>query len=244
MFSSDTPTVVHTEHFDVCKEIMTRKEEYDAKHLPQEVSIIGHLSKYIGDNSVIIDAGGGNGELSYKISKIFPKNLVIMVDKYMPWHVIKSDTFVRIECDFADKERLDTELSKYITADKEVIVICKHLCGSGLDFAMNYFCNSHIKMTHFVLAMCCCAKIDLSFGHFDPDSEITTEMIKKSSWITLKTCPNYFKGKEYVEKIFNYRIKKYQKLGYDVEACHYVDKEITPFNYLVVGHDVSLYSKI
>lgn len=230
----DVPTVVYTDHWNVCKDIITRDSKYDAKHLPQEVSIIGHLSKFVKRNTVIIDAGGGNGELSYKISKIFPDNLVIMIDRHIPPHVNTGDTFVKIECDFAEKEKLNKYLSDYITTDNEVIVICKHLCGSGLDFAMDYFCNSEIKMSHFLLAMCCCNRIDLSHGHFD--STIDKEVVNGTGWFTNRTLKNYTKGKQFVETIFNFRINKYKSHGYSIEVCHYVSEDITPYNYLVIGH--------
>ena len=42
LITDDIPTVIHTEYLDMCKNIATRDEKYDAKHLPQEVSIIGH----------------------------------------------------------------------------------------------------------------------------------------------------------------------------------------------------------
>jgi hypothetical protein len=228
------PTVIHTEHFDLCKKIIQRDIKYDAKHLPQEVSIIGHLSKFVNPNSVIIDAGGGNGELAYKISQIFPGNLVIMVDRKIPPHVNTGGTFVKIECDFAEKDKLDKYLTSYISADKEVIVICKHLCGSGLDFAMDYFSNSEIKMRHFLLAMCCCSRIDLSHGHFD--STIDKTIVNGTGWFTNKSLKYYLKGKRFVEIIFKYRINKYIALGYDVQVCHYITDDITPYNYLVIGH--------
>ena len=193
------------------------------------------MSKFVKENTVIIDAGGGNGELSYKISKIFKTNLVIMVDRYMPAHINRNNSFVKIECDFAEKEKLDKYLSEYITEKNEVIVICKHLCGSGLDFAMEYFCNSQIKMSHFLLAMCCCGSIDLSHGHFDETIDKT--MVKKTGWITKKSYPNYSTGKSYVQTIFNFRIRKYLTYGYNFEVCHYVSDDITPYNYLVIGHD-------
>ena len=141
---------------------------------------------------------------------------------------------MKIVCDFADKENLDKYLSEYITTENEVIVICKHLCGSGLDFAMEYFCSSQIKMTHFFLAMCCCSKIDLSYGHFD--STIDKSMVNRTGWFTKTTGKNYAKGKSYVETIFNFRICKYKTFGYSVEMCYYVSDDITPYNYLVIGH--------
>lgn len=233
--TDDIPMSIYTEHLSQCRDIVTRQIKYDAKHLPQEVSIIGHLSTLVKNKkTVIIDAGGGNGELSYKISKIFSENVVIMIDRTIPPHVNTNDTFIKIECDFQEKEKLDKYLSEYISEDNEVIVICKHLCGSGLDFAMEYFCNSQIKMSHFLLAMCCCCRINLSHGHFD--ETIDKKAINGTGWFTDKKNKNYAKGKQFVQDIFNFRIKKYLTYGYDVGVCHYIDDDITPYNYLVTGH--------
>ena len=126
---------------------------------------------------------------------------------------------------------------EYITPDNEVIVICKYLCGSGLDFAMDYFYNSSIKMTYFLLAMCCCNKIDLFYGHFD-GSTIDEDTNKNSGWFTIKDkCSSkYLLGVEIVKIFFNSTIKKYEKYGYGIEVCHHVDKDITFHNYLVIGH--------
>ena len=126
---------------------------------------------------------------------------------------------------------------EYITPDNEVIVICKYLCGSGLDFAMDYFYNSSIKMTYFLLAMCCSNKIDLFYGHFD-GSTIDEDTNKNSGWFTIKDkCSSkYLLGVEIVKIFFNSTIKKYEKYGYGIEVCHHVDKDITFHNYLVIGH--------
>jgi len=231
----DIPQQFSTVYLETCKQIRTRSENYDKKHLSQEVSIIGHLAKLVKKNTVIIDAGGGNGELAYKIGKIFPENVVIMIDKAIPPHVLIDDCYIRYECDFSEKVKLDNFLSNYISEENEVVVICKHLCGSGLDYASEYFFNSRIKMDHFLFAMCCCFRIDLTHGYYSQNTEITLDLINKTGWFTDRKNPKYNIGKQYVEKIFNYRIQKYTSYGYNISVCYYVPTEITTYNYLISG---------
>ena len=225
---------IFTHHKTICRHYLPRDDKYNLKHEPQEVSLIGHINNYVKENSIIIDMGGGNGDLSFMLSKIYPNNKIILIDKILPHVYVNDASYIRITCDFNNTLSLDAELTKYINVTNEIIIVCKHLCGSGLDLAMDYFHKSKFKPTYFLLAMCCLNKIDLSLNHFN---DLTKQDLDKCGWFTIKNKlnPKYLEGKKIVNSIFKKRINIYKKNGYDINVYQYVDDSITPYCYLFIG---------
>lgn len=74
-------------YINLCHKYLKRDEAYENKHLLQEITIIHKLDRMICSerkpNSIIIDVGGGNGDLSYLIYNILNVKTIV-IDPQIP----------------------------------------------------------------------------------------------------------------------------------------------------------------
>ena len=98
--------------------------------------------------SVVIDVGGGNGDLSYLINNLLDIKAIIdprisdrNIDGISDWKI-----FSRISCNIED---IDLENIKY-----DLYVICKHLCGTNIDSTIKKILLSK-NVKGFILLPCC-----------------------------------------------------------------------------------------
>lgn len=246
------PRKIETKDYD-CYESLIKKElkrdkRHEAKHIPQEVGIISQLLKMIEEKKIdrkkllIIDAGGGNGNLSYLITKLMNLHTIVL-DKVLPEYKIENhidlDTipkYKRITMDVKDFKM--SNISEF--KDFGIIVVCKHLCGMNLDMMINNILKWNIKLEGIIAATCCHNKgakenyCNHSFLPFEI-SEMKT-FCDRVGWNADVNANKTFKlvGKVVRNVIDTGRIKYLETNGYKVDYIEYVEDKVTPMNSMMI----------
>ncbi|VDD91110.1 unnamed protein product [Enterobius vermicularis] len=163
--------VCHSEVKDaVIEEFMRQTDEMNfthRKHLMQHSSIIGLLVStgllYNDSQLCIIDFGSGKAELPYWISKGFQKCNFLLLDnqgmrnKYDN-KAAKEDPMIRMKRIRCSIEHIDLSKIDAVKEAKDVVAICKHLCGKATDWGIRCLENSAktgVNFSGFALIPCC-----------------------------------------------------------------------------------------
>lgn len=136
------------------------------KHLLQNSSLLKHIEEngLIEDNMIFVEFGAGKGGLTYWLAQALgekPNCSLILIDRASHRH--KSDNklkgnveanVLRIRADIADLDLSKIPLLQ--SSSKEVVGICKHLCGMATDLALRCLISAKgVKIRGLVMAFCC-----------------------------------------------------------------------------------------
>ncbi|AYV84517.1 MAG: putative methyltransferase TRM13-like [Hyperionvirus sp.] len=232
-----------------CQRLLPR-DKYVDKHLPQEIAIIHQLASMIPEierkMSLVIDIGGGNGDLAYLISQILQVD-VMVIDNHVP--VTKIDDspsadlshFSRLVADVRDVSFTNDE--KF--SGKKLYLACKHLCGTSLDLVISHI--SSIKTDNirgFVFAPCCYHKNKpLDFLKQDLLSESDFEAIRYfCDWKTAETFLAHTPDKKeqyslgsIAQNIINSVRISLLNHTFSTNMIEFVPCTVTPKNILLIG---------
>lgn len=223
--------------------IISRPGKYEDKHLLQEAHILCKLTDLLKEQSdlkdlIVLDIGGGNGDLAYIISKVFAIQTTI-IDPYLPQ--VRIDMDPDASSDRCNLSRIVSPIKEFVPdGDKKYFVICKHLCGSGFNDAVDWMQLNKTLVAGLMMLPCCYHKYtygELVYTFIDKiDSD---KLAFASQW---KHEAN--KGKEpfdlavRIERLLNFdRIKKLNGFLTDfdlqVQMGYLMDDTITPKNLLI-----------
>jgi hypothetical protein len=235
---------IKLELIEICHKYLIRDLPYEKKHLEQEVAIIHKLIDIIDinnrKNSVVIDVGGGNGDLAYLIYNILNIQVVV-VDPFINTKLIEYD----YECDENKFSRIvddirNVDLNQF--GNKDIYIVCKHLCGTNLDIALDKIINNP-SIKGFCVCPCCYHRglyndfIGKSILCQDNFKLITSVVDWKD--IQQRNTPAYDLGCT-SENIINSIRMNIIKRRMNVKYTEYVDSKITPKNTLLFGSVINL----
>lgn len=265
------PTEIGSPTLDISD--IDRKES--KKHYEQHKAIMAHIESFKGlsRETALIELGAGKAELSRYIYTHIHKSIgsdltIIPIDMAAFRH--KADTILRSTFKDIQIKRItinikDLDLSGIKELErKQLLFATKHLCGSGLDFAIrcleSYFSNENNlnRLSGIALASCCHGKC--SWSTYSNQSYFTnagfspqefSDLCHISSWATtykeehlpsssdipflyLSPTEKQSLGRKCKQLIDSGRCLVLQKL-FKTKIVEYIDPSITPENHLLIG---------
>ena len=192
-------SAVHPSNVDQYLVLTSRSERHATKHLPQEIALVEHLELLCRSTSekpfrpqCVVDIGGGNGLLAYTLSRKMFCDAVV-VDRYLPKLRVDDREcasypyFRRVQADVGGFNWL----ADVRTSPDKTLVVCKHLCGSGIDLALRNMWSQGVAPRGMLLSTCCHFKCSLpayinqpylrSIGLTDENS--WNAVARKTSWL-------------------------------------------------------------
>ena len=140
---------------------MIRTEKYEQKNILQEAHILDRIEQILlnkqNEKINIIDIGGGNGFLAYLASKLFDVASIV-IDPHIPSITTETETILSPSTKYS---RIQCAISEFVPDSTiKYIVICKHLCGSGFDDAIDWISKNKFQIMNMMMLPCCYNKIE------------------------------------------------------------------------------------
>eukprot|EP00656_Telonema_subtile_P048935 TRINITY_DN5974_c0_g1_i1.p1 TRINITY_DN5974_c0_g1~~TRINITY_DN5974_c0_g1_i1.p1 ORF type:complete len:398 (-),score=61.40 TRINITY_DN5974_c0_g1_i1:68-1261(-) len=143
-------------------QLVWRPHKYNEKYASQELSLLYQLYRLGGESAdLVIDAGGGNANLSCLIALVFDVP-VVCVEMDSPRVELRGEEWLpEAVSSTAPVTRVESMIQEYELPDgyNKVVVIGKHLCGPGTDAGIQFVAKHAPRMLGCVFATCCCCKI-------------------------------------------------------------------------------------
>ncbi|CAK9106935.1 unnamed protein product [Durusdinium trenchii] len=170
------------EGLEILSSMIDRPPKYQEKYLAQEWSILAKvwaLAPNLGPRSgglAVVDIGAGNGSLAL-LAGLLLGGHAVLIDHTLPPEPMRvearlpeqyRDRILRVTGDVGDLDasrEIEPILEKH--GIRQVVVIAKHLCGTGTDLALKLlrrWCSNgtRVEVLGAVIATCCMHKINTS----------------------------------------------------------------------------------
>lgn len=163
---------------EILSGMIDRPPKYQEKYLEQEWSILAKvwaLAQGSGKGLAVVDIGAGNGSLAL-LAALLLESHALLIDHTLPPEPMQvegrlpleyRDRILRVTGDVGDLDasrEIEPLLERHgIT---KVVVIAKHLCGTGTDLALKllrrWCSDTKVEVLGAVIATCCMHKIGLA----------------------------------------------------------------------------------
>eukprot|EP00438_Fugacium_kawagutii_P025873 Skav233683 [mRNA] locus=scaffold1927:158824:160971:- [translate_table: standard] len=166
---------------EILSGMIDRPPKYQEKYLEQEWSILAKVwalaqgSGGSGKGLAVVDIGAGNGSLALLAALLLGSHAVL-IDHTLPPEPMQvegrlpleyRDRILRVTGDVGDLDasrEIEPLLERHGIA--KVVVIAKHLCGTGTDLALKllrrWCSDTKVEVLGAVIATCCMHKIGLA----------------------------------------------------------------------------------
>ena len=165
------------EGLDLLSSMIDRPPKYQEKYLEQEWSILSKvwaLASTAGQGLAVVDIGAGNGSLAL-LAALLLGGYAVLIDHTLPPEPMQVEgrlpeeyrqRILRVTGDVGDLDasrEIEPLLEKH--GISQVVVIAKHLCGTGTDLALKLLrrwctaADTAVNVLGAVIATCCMHKI-------------------------------------------------------------------------------------
>eukprot|EP00612_Vaucheria_litorea_P002082 CAMPEP_0171456436 /NCGR_PEP_ID=MMETSP0945-20130129/2920_1 /TAXON_ID=109269 /ORGANISM="Vaucheria litorea, Strain CCMP2940" /LENGTH=237 /DNA_ID=CAMNT_0011981853 /DNA_START=448 /DNA_END=1158 /DNA_ORIENTATION=- len=232
----------------------SKTEAKKMKHFFQNASIIGHMMEknLIEEKFCYIEMGAGRGSLGTTLSLSFPFVKLFLIDNNKPRNAGDKDLKKIGRAPFRAKIDIrDLEIAKLpLPSNKLPVILAKHLCGVGTDYALRSILTSETGIGGVAIATCCHHCVDfndyvntnfLSKMGFEKDD--LPALGRLGGWATSYSNSNEkvganekFEIGSRAKWLIDYgRVLFLKELGYKAELVQFCQTELSPENRLILA---------